>query len=233
MAKSTSIIIPAFNEKFLMAKFIKNLDNYLKHKLSNYEIDIIENGSNDGTVELIDEIAKDNHRVNVFHLKTASYGKALFFGLSKAKGDYFIIFNVDFWDKRLIDLINVDLLGYDMVSCSKNLPGSVDERPFPRRLVTKLFNMLLVIFFSYKGTDTHGIKVLRRSKFGKIIKQCKVKTGIFDSELVIRAERNGLKILELPAQLKELRPNRFGWKRVLHTPNDIIDLFTKLHGNKN
>ena len=45
---------------------------------------------------------------------------------------------------------------------SKVAPGSRDERPLARRLITRVFNGFLRIALGFKGSDTHGVKAFRR-----------------------------------------------------------------------
>lgn len=223
-----SILVPVYNEEKLLAEFVKEITLYLQKNRCDYEFLLIENGSTDSTSDIANKIIKKNKKIKVFHLSQASYGRALIYGLKKAKGDFVVIFNVDFWDKNFLELIKVNLLGYDIVTGSKNLPGARDSRPLGRRLVTKSFNLLLRKFMGFKGTDTHGIKALRRLSVLPVIRKCKTQTGIFDSELIIRAQRIKMKILELPVEIIEKRPNRFGLKRILQTPMDIFKLYIVL-----
>lgn len=223
-----SVIVPAYNEEKLLSIFIKEVVSYLEKTCPDYELLIVENGSQDKTLEIARAFSQKNRHIKAEHLAKPSYGAALVWGMKKAKGDYLVIFNVDFWDKKFIDLAKIDLFGYDLVNGSKNLPGSYDKRPLTRRLVTRGFNLLLKILFGFLGTDTHGIKALRREKILPVLKKCKIKTGIFDSELVIRAQRAGLKFLELPVEIEEIRPNRFGFKRILETPKDLLKLYLAL-----
>lgn len=223
-----SVIVPAYNEEKLLSDFLKEVTDCLKKNSPDYELIIVENGSQDKTLEIARSFAKENKKVKVEHLAKPGYGKALIRGLKKAKGKYVVLFNVDFWDKRFLDLVKVNLLGYDIVTGSKNLPGSRDRRPLTRRLVTKGLSCFLRLFLGFSGTDTHGIKVLRRSKILPILKKCKTETGIFDSELLIRSQRAGLKILALPVEVEEVRPNRFGIKRILDTPGDLYHIYIAL-----
>lgn len=223
-----SIIIPAYNEEKLLAVFLEELSSCLRKFILPFELIIVENGSHDKTLEIANFWAKKDKRIKVIHLPKPGYGQALIKGMKIAKGDYMVIYNVDFWDVKFIDICKVDLLGYEIVTGSKNLSLSKDERPFSRRVVTRLFSLLLRILFKYKGTDTHGIKTIRRKAIISILKRCKTKTGIFDSELLIRAQRAHLKILELPVEVVEKRPNRFGIKRIWETPKDIWQLYQAL-----
>ena len=228
VSKLISIIVPAYNEEALLKEFLSEIIDFFNRKIPNYELLLIENGSQDKTLQIAKKFVLTNKRIKVFHLAKPAYGAALIFGMKKAKGDYLVIYNVDFWDRKFIELARVDLLGYDVVVGSKNLSGSEDRRPLGRRFVTKGFNFLLKILFGYKGTDSHGIKVLRRKTVMSIVKKCQTKTGIFDSEMMIRAQRAGRKILEVPVKVFEKRPNRFGYKRILTTPIDLVSLYFAL-----
>lgn len=223
-----SVIAPAYNEEKLLPSFLKEVTEYLEKGGFNYEVIIVENGSQDKTLAVARVFSQKNKSVRVEHLTKAGYGRALICGFKKAKGDFIVVYNVDFWDKRFLDLVKVDLLGYDLVTGSKNLPGSFDKRSFSRKLVTKSFALFLRLLLGYKGTDTHGIKTLRSSKINPILKKCRTETGIFDSELLVRSQRAGLKILELPVEISEKRANRFGIKRILETPKDILKLYLAL-----
>lgn len=220
-----TIIAPVYNEEVLLPQFVKKISRYLTTTLPDYELIIVENGSTDRSLRIANQLAAKNKKIQVTHLPIAGYGRALIHGLKISKGEFITIFNVDFWDHNFIDLVRVDLLGYDVITGSKNISGARDLRPIGRRLVTKSFTLLLKLLLGYKGTDTHGIKIFRRKKLISTIKRCKTKTGIFDSELMIRAQREGLKILELPVEVMEIRPNRFGLKRLFHTPVDIFKLY--------
>ncbi|MBU0572821.1 glycosyltransferase family 2 protein [Patescibacteria group bacterium] len=222
-----SVILPAKDEEGLLSTVLKDITSYLDVARLTYEVVVVENGSSDNTLEIAKACARKNFRIKVECLLEPAYGKALIRGIKKARGRYIVIFNVDFWDKKFIDLINADLLGYDLVTGSKLLSSSKDNRSLNRKLITFFFNLFLKIFFGFKGTDTHGIKAFRRNILLPIINRCRTETGIFDSELVIRSQRAGLDILELPVEIIERRSPRFS-NRIFQTPADLIKLYAAL-----
>lgn len=223
-----SIIVPVHNEEELIKQFLKDVDNACSNLNLLYEIVVVENGSRDKTWQYLQEIAKENRKVRPIRLKTAGYGLAIITGIKKSLGEYGVIFNVDYWDDKFLMLTKANILGQDLVIGSKCLPGSLDLRSFRRRAITKAFNAFLKTFLGYRGTDTHGIKLLRLRTIMPILKLCKARTGIFDSELVIRSQRMGLKVLELPVTVKEIRPERFGLNRLFKTPLDVYNLYRSL-----
>lgn len=220
-----SIIVPVHNEEKWLSSFIKEIGLLVRKNNINYELILVENGSHDKSWEFINNYKKNDKRIFCVKLKEAGYGLAIIEGLKKAKGALAIVFNVDFWDERFLTLTLIDMMEYDIILTSKLLPGSFDQRGIDRRLVSWGFNKFLRIFMGYKGTDTHGIKLFRLKNVMPLVKVCKTKTGIFDSELMLRAQRKKLKILELPITVKEIRPARFNYKRILVTPFDIWKLY--------
>lgn len=226
--KEISIIVPVFNEEQLIKKFLNDLTNVCKDINSLWEIVVVENGSTDNTWGILKQFSEKDKRIKVVKLPDPSYGLALISGVQASMGSLIVVFNADYWDIRFLKLATIDMLGYDIISASKLLPGSSDLRPFGRRVTTYLYSKFLKYLFGYRGTDTHGIKLLRSKTVKPVINRCRTKSGIFDSEFVIRAEREGLKILELPIEVRELRPARFKISRILSTPVDIFNLWKAL-----
>jgi hypothetical protein len=108
---------------------------------------------------------------------------------------------------------------------SKRAPGARDVRPWPRRLVTTVFSLLLRAVFSLSVSDTHGMKAIRRVAVEPLLERCRFRTDLFDTELVIRTQRAGLPIAELPVNAQERRPSRTPiWQRVPRTLVGLIEL---------
>jgi hypothetical protein len=64
---------------------------------------------------------------------------------------------------------------------------------------------MLRVALGFKGTDTHGLKAFRREPLLRIARACVVDRDLFASEFVIRAERAGISIREIPIRIKEKR----------------------------
>ena len=91
---------------------------------------------------------------------------------------------------------------------SKRSPGAQDQRPFGRRAVTAVFSAVLRYGFGLQVSDTHGLKALRRAPLLPLVEACQFGGDIFDTELIIRAERAGLAVRELPVSVADQRPPR-------------------------
>ncbi len=222
-----SIVAPAHNEERLIRSFMADIHRYLKKSGMTFEILIMENGSNDKTKSLVLKESQKISHIKLISINKPSYGISLKKGIAQSKGKYIIIFNIDFYDLRLIDLCKVDMLGADLIIGSKLSPWSVDQRPVARKIISKSFNLVLKLLFGYRGTDTHGVKLIRGAIIGKLLAKSNTTSGIADTEIVIRMQRAGAKIFEIPEKVEEVRPPRFKG-RGLRTIKDIFDLTKSL-----
>jgi glycosyltransferase involved in cell wall biosynthesis len=194
-----------------------------------HEILVVENGSTDDTLAIGQRLADALPPVQVSERATADYGAALRDGILAASGEFIVTFDVDYYDLGFVDdalkLRTSDQRAPAIVVGSKRAPGARDERPWPRRLVTTVFSMLLRTIFSLSVSDTHGMKAMRRVDVEPIVEHCRFRTDLFDTELVIRTERAGLPIAELPVTAQERRPSRTPiWRRVPRTIVGMIEL---------
>ncbi len=224
-----SIILPARNEEQLITSSLSEINKYLEKKKYLYEILIVINGSKDKTKLLVNKYINQIKSKNKIKLLTSKpgYGYALRKGLSSAKGDFIVVFNVDFFDLRLIDLIDIDLYGRDFIIGSKRAHWSKDMRPLKRKAVSYFFNLYLSIVHGFAGSDTHGIKILRKEVLKRVLSKCKTYSGIFDTEFVLRSQYESFKIADFPVVLEEKRPSRFV-NRLINTPVDIYKLYKAL-----
>jgi hypothetical protein len=88
-----------------------------------------------------------------------------------------------------------------------------------------VFSTLLRLVFSLSVSDTHGMKAMRRADVAPILEQCRFRTDLFDTELVIRSERAGLRVAELPVTAQERRLSRTPiWHRVPRTVVGMVVL---------
>ena len=227
--KKISIIIPIYNEESILEQEITNLFQEISYKLSpqysDLELVLIENGSTDSTLEIAEKLASQFSQIKIAVLDNPGYGKAVKHGISVASTEYVAICNIDFWDinflKQGLDLIIKD--NADIVVASKTLKASRDKRNFIRRLITKGFNLFLKFYFHYHGSDTHGLKVFDRKKLTSIINECVTDRELFDTEFMIRAQYENLKIKELPITIVERRKTSYGiLKRVYTTIKDLL-----------
>jgi len=217
-----SILIPVYNEEEILEKSSREIISQLKDVKTDFELLVCENGSTDKTVEIAERLKREIKYFDFFRSKHANYGKALEKGIERAKYNKIVVFEIDYYDIDFLRKSIALLDEYDLIIGSKRAPGSVDERSSIRKFITWGFNTALKFLVGFKGTDTHGLKAMRKDKLLHIARSCKVFNNLFSTEFVIRAERAGLSIKELPAHVAELRDTRVGvLKRI---PRAFINL---------
>jgi glycosyltransferase involved in cell wall biosynthesis len=224
-----SVVMPAHNEAGYLETAVREVDEGLRARGHEVEILIVENGSSDDTLALAHRLAGTLPAVRVSSRSVADYGAALRDGMFAARGDLVVTFDVDYYDLRFVDdalaLLTRAAPAPAIVVGSKRAPGARDQRPWPRRLVTTVFSLLLRTVFSLSVSDTHGMKAMRRVDVEPILERCRFRTDLFDTELVIRTQRAGLRIAELPVTAQERRPSRTPiWERVPRTLVGMIEL---------
>jgi glycosyltransferase involved in cell wall biosynthesis len=207
-----SIVIPVYNEEPILSSAVLDLIDRLREFPWSYELIIAENGSRDATVELARKLGERFPQVRSFSYGQPNYGGALKRGILEARGEYVICDEIDLCDtdfyRRALALLEAGEA--DLVVGSKAMRGASDERPFVRRLGTQVINGMLRVSLGFSGTDTHGLKAFRREKLVPVARACIVDKDLFASELVIRAERAGVPVVEIPVRVLEKRVPTIG-----------------------
>jgi glycosyltransferase involved in cell wall biosynthesis len=206
-APEISVVIPVYNEAAMVREATRELRRKLDALGWDYEIVLAENGSRDGTQDALREIGQADPRVRWFHEERPDYGRALRRGILEARGRVVICDEIDLCDvgfyQRALPLIAE---GADLVIGSKAMPGADDGRPWVRRAATRTITVLLRLITGFRGTDTHGLKAFVRARLEPVVRACTVERDLFASELVIRAQRTGRDVREIPIALREKRP---------------------------
>ncbi len=202
-----SIVVPIYNEEDIVLDSAGKIYEICKKTNIEFEIVFSENGSTDNTLDLISKFVSNKEECFVISNKIANYGMALKNGFEKAKNEIVISFDIDYFsEKFLYDSISLNK-DYSAITASKRLNNSEDGRRFIRRMATNLFVFLLKILFQTSMSDTHGMKAVRKVSLEKQILKVVSTQDLFDTELLIRIERNGERIFEVPAMVNEIRPS--------------------------
>jgi glycosyltransferase involved in cell wall biosynthesis len=224
-APEITVVMPAYNESLLLASSVGEVVKGLRERNCSFELIVVENGSTDGTLEIARELQAQYEEVSVEHRIDADYGVALRAGLLAARGTVVVNFDTDYYDLEFLEsavTIVTPSGGPAIVVGSKRAPGAHDERPWPRRTVTAVFSTCLRLVFGLRVSDTHGMKAMRRAAVEPYARQSKFGRDLFDTELVLRVERAGLRTAEIPVDVRERRPARTSI--VQRVPRTIVGL---------
>jgi glycosyltransferase involved in cell wall biosynthesis len=235
-ALALTVVMPAFNEAEILESSVKSVVEGLRARGERFEVIIVENGSTDDTAKIADALAASEPEVRAEHCVDADYGRALRTGLLSARGDAVVNFDTDFFDLGFLADAVARLFEPDgpvIVVGSKRGEGATDDRAAMRKLGTAVFSTMLRVGFGLHVSDTHGIKAMRREVVEPFARDCRSGQDLFDTELILRVERAGLRTAEIPVGVAELRPPRTSIaKRVPRTLLGLVKLRIVLYRDR-
>jgi hypothetical protein len=231
--RTLSVIIPAYNEQFRLPETVRDLFAYFSSQTSAFhllEVLIIDDGSTDGTLDLIVDLKKEFPLIRLIHL-SPNFGKgaAVHAGLSKALGDWFLIADADQstpWKE--VEQIFAEGIkqSADLIMGSRALAHSQVEihQAWWREGMGKLFNWMIRRLFGFQFLDTQcGFKLLKNSKaLAQVILSLQVKRFAWDVELILVMLGAGLKIIEVPVTWRNKLDSR------VHPLRDSAEMLCQL-----
>ena len=223
--KNFSIVIPIYNEEEIIEESTNAIFAICKRTEIDFEIIFSENGSTDRTKKIAEELIKKYTEIKIISNPKPNYGNALKAGFELAKNDLVISFDIDYYSESFLHEALILDKKYSAITASKRLQSSEDGRRFVRRLATNFFVILLKTLFGTKLSDTHGMKAVKKDAIKQFVPQVVSTQDIFDTELLIRIEKNGGKIKEIPAKINEIRPSvSLIYKRIPRTIKSLVKL---------
>jgi glycosyltransferase involved in cell wall biosynthesis len=116
-----SVIMPAYNAGHFIAESIKSV---LFQSISNWELVIVNDGSNDNTVKIVESFIKEDSRIKLLHQSNAKQGKARNLGIQFSEGPFVAFLDADdIWMPNHLEVLtnNIDALNADLVFSGANL----------------------------------------------------------------------------------------------------------------
>ena len=220
-----SIVIPIYNEEDILEESLNNIISICERTDVDYEIIISENGSTDNTKSLARKFDESNSQIVLIESDYPNYGEALKRGFLKCKNEIIISFDIDYYSENFLKECLILEEEYAGLIASKRLNNSEDGRRLIRKLATNFFVYLLKILFKTKLSDTHGMKAIKKSFVNDHINLVISTQDLFDTELLLRIEKDGKKFKEIPARINEIRPSvSVIYKRIPRTIKSLLKL---------
>lgn len=200
-----SVVMPAYNEEVYIEKTINRIDSIVKQTGLKYELVVVDDGSIDNTRKKIHDYAKNNGHVKVIgYNKNMGKGFAIKKGFLQCKGNAVVFADSDLdIDPSQITTYLKTLKVADIAIASKWHPKSRVEIPSLRRFLSYSFSMLVRLLTGIRVKDTQtGLKAVKREALEKAFRTLAVKKYAFDVELLVLANLYGLRVAELPVNIR-------------------------------
>jgi dolichyl-phosphate beta-glucosyltransferase len=205
---SLSLVIPAFNEEARLPDLLRTLESapdvVAAAGMELLEVLIADDGSSDGTKESLRAAAEEAPLLRPLLQFDRNRGKgaAIASGVKEARADYVLLADVDFSTplEELGKLVAAVQRGADVAIGSRAVAGAeVDRGPAHRKLSGKAFNGAVRVLTGLDLHDTQcGFKLLP-TPLAKVLLTDQICPGFaFDVELLLRADRASMKIVEVP-----------------------------------
>jgi glycosyltransferase involved in cell wall biosynthesis len=197
------IVIPVYNEERDLGPSVRRLHDYLGSDFPfPAVITIADNASRDGTLAVARGLANELTRVRVVHLDKKGRGRALRAAWLQSDAKVVAYMDVDLSTdlKALLPLVAPLLSGHsDLAIGSRLARGSRVKRGLKREFISRCYMMVLRLALGAGFTDAQcGFKGVRTSVAKQLLPLVKDEAWFFDTELLILAQRAGLRIHEVP-----------------------------------
>lgn len=208
MAHSSDILaldvaLPVFNEQSSLAESVRTLHEYLSTDVDvTWRITIADNASTDDTAAIADRLAAELPGVVAVHLAEKGRGRALRRVWLESPAEVVAYLDIDLsTDLRALPPLVAPLLsGHSDIAIGTRLARSSRVvRGARREFISRSYNFLLRGAMAVKFSDAQcGFKAMRRDVAQQLIPLVEDDGWFFDSELLVIAERSGLRIHEVP-----------------------------------
>lgn len=197
-----SVIVPAHNEERRIEPTLEKLVGYLSAQPFEWEVIVVENGSDDRTAEVVNSWAAEVEQVRLIFLPQPGKGWAVREGMIAATGEYRFMCDADMSMpvEHLDDFLARMAERYDVVIGSRQIEGARRfGEPSGRHLMGRVFNWVvrLVAVGGFQDTQC-GFKMFRGDVAEELFRRQRTKGWGFDVEILYMAVTRQMSILEMP-----------------------------------
>ncbi len=195
MTSKISLIIPVHNEVDIIEQVIRNYYKEVISKIPGSEFIVAEDGSVDGTKEVLQKVAKELPITLVSSDQRKGYAKAVWDAFKLPKNDIIFFSDSDgqhspgdFW--KLITFIE----DFDIITGYKFPRQDTSMRCF----ISSVMNFIIWIIFGIKMRDINcGFRVMKRKVIDSVLKD-RIISDFISTEFIIRVYEKGYRVAEVP-----------------------------------
>lgn len=197
------VVIPVYNEEADLERSVTRLHEHLTAVVPyTFRITVADNASTDATPAIAARLSEDLPHVRSVRLEEKGRGGALSATWSASDAAVLVYMDVDLSTDlaALLPLIAPLVTGHSDVAIGSRLArGAHVERGTKREVVSRAYNLILRVALGARFTDAQcGFKAIRRDVARDLLPTVEDTGWFFDTELLVAAQRKGLRIHEVP-----------------------------------
>ncbi|ONI79359.1 sugar translocase [Actinosynnema sp. ALI-1.44] len=205
---TVDVVIPVYNEERALRGCVDVLRTYLDEAFPfQWTVTIVDNASTDDTLAIAGELAQADDRVRLLHLDEKGRGRALRTAWRWSDADVVAYMDVDLSTglDALLPLVAPLVNGHSDISIGSRLaPGARTVRGPKRELISRCYNALIRLSHGARFSDAQcGFKAARTDVIRPLLEHVRDDNWFFDTELLLLAEHNGLRVHEVPVDWVE------------------------------
>jgi glycosyltransferase involved in cell wall biosynthesis len=229
-------IIPVYNDRESLEKALPVSVTILSQCSPSFEILVAEDGSTDGSAEIVAEFSRADSRIRLLHNdQRQGRGRALNRAIREAQGSIVCYFDVDLATdmQHLPELIGAIRDGYDMATGSRLMPDSDIVRTGGREIASRSYNFLVRLFLSSTIFDHQcGFKAFNRERILTIIPTVRDTHWFWDTELLVRGQRKGFRVKEFAVRWRAGKGTTVKARDIFSMGRAILRLWWQIHVSK-
>ena len=207
-APRLDVVVPVYNEEGDLARSVLRLHAYLTaDQPFSFRVTIADNASVDRTWAIARRLAATLPGVRAVHLSEKGRGRALHTVWQTSDADVLVYMDVDLSTDlaALLPLVAPLLSGHSDLAIGTRLArGSLVVRGAKREVISRCYNLLLHATLGARFSDAQcGFKAIRADAARKLLPAVRDQGWFFDTELLVLAQRRGLRIHEVPVDWVE------------------------------
>jgi undecaprenyl-phosphate 4-deoxy-4-formamido-L-arabinose transferase len=212
-----SLVVPLWNEEKNIGKLIDAIHKSQLNEMGMNELVLVNNGSSDNTGLIIEKYSKIYKWIVTLHLKdNLNYGGGVYEGLKLASSEILCYIPGD-----------LQVMPKDVVSIYRSYLAKIKDSqkllvkgnrvirhdPFQTRLVSKIYTSLANFILGINVQDVNGLPKMFTSDLLNLLPEERMKTFVFDSQLLFAARNNHWRIFEIPVTFHSRREGVSSWSR--------------------
>jgi glycosyltransferase involved in cell wall biosynthesis len=202
ISPALEVVIPVYNEERQLAASVRRVDAFLRSLSSSYRITVVDNASTDRTWSVAEALAGELVAVEALRLPQKGRGRALKAAWSASYAQVLCYMDVDLSTdlSAFLPLVTPLLSDQADVAIGSRLHReSRVRRGLKREVISRCYNKLLRWGLGARFADAQcGFKAIRHDAAAQLLPKIQDDNWFFDTELLILAQRAGLRIQEVP-----------------------------------